>query len=171
MPQPQLTKAQALEIDRYIRQEVAYIKCHKDDRADIVGEAWVRILKHIHKFDETRASLKTFVHQHTRGASLDYFRANYTPRLKDVAASRQQFNDTLLMEITKREDAPGMAFINSIALNTLLSDLIGRDRTIIELYLMGNTMAEIADKLDVTESRISQIISNIIEGVSADASK
>jgi RNA polymerase sigma factor (sigma-70 family) len=170
MPQPQLSKEQTAEISRLIKQELKYVKCAPEEKDDLFSEAWVRVLRYFGRFDPTKAKLSTYISIHTRGASLDYFRANYNPRHKNIAEYRQRFNSSVSLGINMAENAYS-SITDSIALAELMESLPPKDREIMRLYREGNKMREIADKFGVSESRISQRITAIVEGLVSYASE
>lgn len=164
MPQPRLNDEQTAEISKLIRQELKFLKCAPEEKDDLFSEAWLRVLKYFGRFDPAKAKLSTYISIHTRGAALDYFRANYNPRHKNIVEYRQRFNDTVTLGIHMAENAYS-SITNSLALAELMDSLPPKDREIMQLYLEGNKMREIADKFGVSESRISQRITSIVEGL------
>lgn len=171
MAQPRLNSQQTSEISRIIRQELRFIKSSSDDKEELFSEAWVRVLRYYDRFDPSRAKLVTFISIHTRGAALDYFRANYNPRRHNTPEHKAAFNNMVALGIDHREQSYAKSLTNDLALSHLIDTLPERDRDLMLMYLDGNNLKEMADKVGVSESRISQRITSIVKGLTAYASE
>jgi RNA polymerase sigma factor (sigma-70 family) len=154
-----MTNKQLNIIKRSIAAELARYKHHKNDHNDLESEAWVRILARWPSYNPEKGALSTWAGWQARGAFMDYTRANYTPRLRNKERTHALLNVHLTDKI--HQATQPAAVDNKLVLETLGAAISVKEADILDLYLAGHNLKEIADKYGVHESRISQLLAQI----------
>lgn len=156
-----MTKDEQKIIQTSIKGELRQYSHHPNDDDDLISCAWIRVLTYFSRYDPLKGKLSTWAAYHARGAFMDYIRANYSPRLKDRNKSVNIFNYHILTQAQTRDEQDGDSEFLTDNLSNLLPLLSTTERVVLAGYLDGNTQREIADKLGVVESRISQVMTRI----------
>lgn len=156
-----MTPQQIKTIQTSIKSELRRYYHHACDDEDLTSCAWIRVLSYFGRFDPSKGMLSTWTAYHARGAFMDYIRANYAPRLKDRDKSLNLLNYHITAQIQIRHEQLGDSEFMTFNMPKLLLLLNSSERLILAGYLDGNTQREIADKLGVVESRVSQVLTRI----------
>lgn len=156
-----MTPEQFKTIQTSIKSELRLYYHHNNDEDDLTSCAWIRVLTYFDRFDPMRGKLATWTAYHSRGAFMDYIRANYAPRLKDRDKSLNLLNYHITAQIQIRHEQLGDSEFMTFNMPKLLLLLNSSERLVLAGYLDGNTQREIADKLGVVESRVSQVLTRI----------
>lgn len=122
------------KVSAYIRGKVD----HHQDAEDLVSQVFEKVYGKLHTFDETKASLSTWIYTITRNTVTDYFR---------TCRRELEFADWMDHEDFPAED-PDEALD---ALADALLTLKERERDLILLhYYKGMTLKEVADKMGMS---------------------
>ncbi len=128
------------KIHRYIAARVH----HPQEAEDLVSEVFLRVCQKFDSFDETKASVSTWVYAIAKNAVIDYYRA-------------RRIHDELTPMLASAED-PERDLIHSDLLGTLASALTRLDerrRDILILrYYKGLTLRQIAARMNLSYSYI-----------------
>lgn len=155
------------------------------DRDDLVGQASLYLLEVVQSYDVDRGmSLKSWIHKKVRFRLLDYMRQmSFLSRsaIKKIQNGEQEriyqvsFDTSItynkkgeavkLYEILEEHRSTG-SLENRDTVRRLFRSLKALDRLIMRLYYFENfSMREIADSIDLSESRVSQIHAQILEQI------
>lgn len=127
----------------YRSKVAAYISSHirnREDAEDLVSEVFIKVHASIDRFDETKASVSTWVYTITRNTVTDFLRRNrITEELPEDAPSPLLTEESYMNEETLSELAEAL---------THLED--DERRIIVLRYGSGMPLTEIADKLGLS---------------------
>ena len=126
------------KVTRYIRGKIS----NTHDAEDIASDVFVKVFKGLAGFDESRASLSTWIYTITRNAVTDYFRtAKCFCEIPETACAKENIEERFLNEemLSRLADA--------------LLKLTGQERDIIILhYHSGRTLKDIAKMMHISYS-------------------
>lgn len=129
---------------------------------DMQSMAWVTVLERMGRFDEKRCKLRTYVDHCVQSAFLDWYRKYFKPRgskNEDRSLTRAVFNQY----ITEINQGRTSSLDDLVLISQLTSQLSDKDQHIVGLYISGMTLKDIGKALNVTESRVSQLMGGIIQ--------
>ena len=130
----------------YIRSRISSAQ----DAEDLASDVFVKFYEKLDTFDETKASLSTWIYTITRNTLTDYFR------------TRKVFEE--IPETTKDEASVEDEICNAETLETLadaLKNLEERERDIIILrFYSGKTLREISSQMGISYAYVKVIQSN-----------
>lgn len=117
---------------------------------DLCSEVFLKVFNNLDSFDETKASVSTWIYTITRNTLTDYFRKN--------AQHSQDVDDSVLEFMPEKKDQ---------ALETLadaLETLEPRERDILLLhYYSGLTLGEIAERMKISYSYVKLLHNKALE--------
>lgn len=131
---------------------------------DMAAMAWVTILERLPRHDPARASLRTFADLAVKSAFMDWYRKYHKPRNSSKEESVEHFNNYVKYSLYA-EGADKLTAEERLDLYAALSHLDGRDADIVGYYLEGMLLKEIGRLFDISESRVSQVFGEIIDGL------
>lgn len=126
------------KVQRYIAGKVG----DPQEAEDLTGDVFVKIYDRLDSFDETKASVSTWVYTIARNTVIDYYRTRrtYAPLPEALAAP-----DSMENALAARDTLEHLA--------AALETLDERKRDIVVLrYYRGLTLREIAQRLDISYS-------------------
>lgn len=128
------------KVKRYVAARVS----HPQEAEDLVSDIFLKVYQRLDTFDETKASVSTWVYAITRNAVIDYYRGQrHIAELPETLAAEGDLEDSFL-----RRDALE-------ALAAALAALEERQRDIIILrYYRGMTLKAIADRMGLSYAYI-----------------
>ncbi|MCQ2435403.1 MAG: sigma-70 family RNA polymerase sigma factor [Clostridia bacterium] len=114
------------------------------DAEDICADVFVKVFSHLDSFDETKASLSTWIYTITRNTLRDRYRTTHvSDQLDDSSSGDDDFVD----DICKSESLQQLA--------DALEKLDDRQRDIVILhYYSGKTLLQIADHMSLSYSYV-----------------
>lgn len=111
---------------------------------DLTSEVFLKVYEKLDSFDDTKASLSTWIYTITRNKLTDYFRSR---RVMEEIPETLDDGSSLEDDVCDKEELETLA--------DALEKLDERERDIIILhYYSGKTLKEIADALDISYSYI-----------------
>lgn len=130
---------------------VFYRLLHKEQTEDLTAEIFLKIVKNLHRYDESKAMMKTWIYAIADNTLIDYYRTRKPSVSIDgedcyinLEDFEQQYN------LIRSEDRKELFFA--------LSKLNSREREILTLkYFRDMPVAEIAELLDINKSTVSTI--------------
>lgn len=126
---------------RYISSHISSIQ----DREDILQQVFLNAVEAIESFDESRASVGTWLYAITRNTVIDYYRR------KSRQAEQQEFNEELFAE--KTDSAVSEEMLETLA--SALEELPERERDIVILrFYYGFSAKETAERVGVSYSNV-----------------
>ena len=119
---------------------------------DLCSDVFLKVYEKIDSFDETKASLSTWIFTITRNRLTDYFRTRHVSgEIPETLADDSSFED----EVCNNE------MLDSLA--DALEQLDVRERDIIIFhYYSGMTLKEVADKMDISYSYVKLLHNNAL---------
>ena len=138
-------------------------------REDARQAVWVQIVKSYGKFDESKASLTTFLEFVARGAVLDFLRREDPlgrNHRRHVKAGRDQepLHVPARTAWDLRSPMDHTAVTNRLQVDRLLQMLSGRDRhVIISLFFHDRDSDTLAAEMGIAQSRVYQLRADAIE--------
>jgi len=126
------------KVARYVGSKVS----NAADAEDIVSDVFVKVLDGLSGYDESRASLSTWIYTITRNTVTDYFRtAKRLQEFPEDIPAESEIDERLLCDETLERLADA------------LTRLSGRQRDIIVLrYYGGRTLKDISGMMDISYS-------------------
>lgn len=125
---------------------------NKADAEDIVSVIFLKIAGKLHTFDESKASLKTWIFAITNNALIDYYRTRKEP------VSLDDDENTYEPSVDFEEQYRQIRGEDGKALYAALSELDRRSREILSLkYFEDLTVRQIAARMGINESTVSTI--------------
>ena len=122
------------KVSGYIRGKVD----HHQDAEDLVSQVFEKVYGKLHTFDETKASLSTWIYSITRNTVTDYYR---TRRVHTEFADYMETEDFAAPEADDILDALADALLT----------LKERERDLIILhYYKGHTLKKVAEMMDMS---------------------
>jgi len=125
----------------YREKVAAYVKSRISDSCaaeDVVSEVFVKVFKKLESYDESRASLSTWIYTITRNTVIDYYKKTKTQSLP--------FDEIAAAEAAVDDASAGEELLANLA--NALEKLSQRERDLIILhYYQGYTLKRIADTL------------------------
>lgn len=125
------------KVTHYVRGKVR----SPHDAEDIVSDVFVKVYEHLDRFDDTRASLSTWIYTVTRNTVIDYYRKKQYYCELDESLAADTDEDGLLKEELLGELADALE-----ALDTRSRDII------ILHYFSRLTLRTIAERLEISYS-------------------
>lgn len=127
------------KVSRYIHGKISNFH----DAEDLVSDVFLKICQKYDTFDETKASLSTWIYTLTRNAVIDFYRTSKTHcKIPEEFPADGDFDETL-----------GEERLDSLA--DALCRLGQRERDIIILhYYNGYTLKEVAGKMKLSYSTV-----------------
>lgn len=126
------------KVSRYVRGKIS----NMHDAEDIVSDVFVKVFNGLAGFDESRASLSTWIYTITRNAVIDYFRtAKCFCEIPEAVCAKEDIEERFLNEemLSRLADA--------------LSKLTEPERDIIILhYHCDRTLKDIAGRMHISYS-------------------
>lgn len=124
------------KIHRYITGKVG----DPQEAEDLVGDVFLKVCHRWDSFDETKASVSTWIYTIARNAVIDYYRTHRVHgEIPDALAAQGSMED----DLTHRDTLETLA--------TALEALEERQRDIVILrYYRGMTLKEIASRLHIS---------------------
>lgn len=139
------------KVSRYISGKLT----EKAEAEDLTSEVFLKIYEKIDSFDESRASLSTWVYTITRNTVIDYFRTRRTfGEVPEELSGGETIEETLIHRDSLRELCGALR-----ALDTRSRDLI------ILRYYQGMTLKEIAQRLGVSYSYVKILHNTALVGL------
>ena len=128
------------KVSRYIHEKISNFH----DAEDLVSDVFLKVCQKYETFDETKASLSTWIYTLTRNAVIDFYRTSKTHcKMSEEFQADGKFDEIL----------PGEKALDSLA--DALCRLGQRDRDIIILhYYNGYTLKEVAGKMKLSYSTV-----------------
>lgn len=136
----------------------AYPSCEWDD---LVGQAWLIVTEEIGEYDPKRgASLKTYIHQTVHYKLQDYVRRVVLKELNmDGRRIHTDVYDSGVSDCTAQVEARDL-------MDQMLTKSSGVSRDILTLmFEEGLNQSEVAERLDISKQRVSQLVTKVKEGV------
>ena len=132
---------------------------------DMSSNAWCIVLERWPKYDEHLSSKRTFISQCISSANLDWYRRFYKPRTvnpdEDPEAWRAMYNGHL-SDIADYDHATEQRRTEARVLLLEMADVLtDKEKEIVSWILAGDTLKQIGRRLNVTESRASQITTQL----------
>lgn len=128
------------KVARYIYGKIP----NEHDAEDLISDVFVKVFKGFSGFDETKASLSTWIYRITQNTVIDYYR---------TAKSVCGLPEELCFEGNIDEEMINEETLNSLA--DALEQLSWRERDIIILhYYSGKTLKSIAEIMDISYSYV-----------------
>lgn len=130
---------------------------------DMASMAWVTVLERLPRWQPARSSLRTFADHAVKSAFMDWYRKYHKPRNHDKTEAVAAFNShirALADVLCKNSDK--ISAEERLDLYAALETLEGRDYDMAGYYLTGMTLKEIGRVFGVSESRVSQLFSDLI---------
>ena len=126
---------------------------HIQDAEDLTGEVFLKIYEKFDSFDESKASLSTWIYTITRNTVIDYFRASKKwEELPEALQDRSDVEDTVCNE----------QMLETLA--NALESLDERERDVIILrFYSGKTLVEIANGLNISYAYIKVLQRKALE--------
>lgn len=124
------------KVSGYVRGKLA----NGSDAEDIVSEVFLKVFGKLDSFDETKASLSTWIYHITRNTLTDYYRKRRSfGEIPEMLADDENLEDSVISEEMLECLADG------------LKSLDGRARNLIILhYYSGMKLKDIADKMGIS---------------------
>lgn len=139
------------KVFRYIQTKIS----NRDTAEDIVSDVFVKVYEKIDSFDETKASLSTWIYTITRNTIIDYFR---TFRTTEELPETMQDNGSIEEDVCRSEQLEILA--------SGLETLEERERDIIILrYYKGMRLTEIADQLGISYAYVKFLQKKAFSGL------
>lgn len=129
---------------------------------DMQSMAWVTVLERMVRFDEKRCKLRTYVDHCVQSAFMDWYRKYYKPR-GGKGEDRDHTRALLNQHIASINCGSDSNIDDVVLINQLTASLGEKDQHIVGLYVSGMSLKDIGKSLKVTESRVSQLIGDIIK--------
>lgn len=127
----------------YIRSKIA----HPQDAEDLAADVFVKVYEKLDTFDETKASLSTWIYTITRNTLTDYFRTRRT---------FEEIPETLADCSSVEESVCSAEMLDTLA--SALESLGERERDIIILrFFKGKTLKEIAGVLGISYAYVKTL--------------
>lgn len=134
---------------------VFYRLLHREDTEDLVSRVFLRVFENLDRFDETKASLKTWVFRITEHALIDFYRRRRVQVSLDD--ENNQVENTLCVDFDEQYEH--IAEPERKALYRALTQLPERDRTFIYYkYFEHRTNRDIAKALGMNESTVAAVL-------------
>ena len=132
----------------YIRSKVK----PRQDAEDIAADVFVKVFEKLDSFDESKASLSTWIYTITRNTLTDYFRTRRVHgEIPETLAEEDSFED----EICNND------MLDSLA--DALENLDERERDIVIFhYYSGMTLKEVSDKMGISYSYVKLLHNNAL---------
>ncbi|MCR5101783.1 MAG: sigma-70 family RNA polymerase sigma factor [Butyrivibrio sp.] len=131
--------------EEYIDKVKGYLYSHMENKADVddfASEVFLKITQNIEKFDETKASLSTWIYTITRNTLYDHFRVN---RVFEEIPETQTASDNIEEEYLNEETMSELAEV--------LKKLSPKERDLIILiYYDDLSIKEAAEKIGMSYS-------------------
>ena len=126
-----------------------------EDAEDLVSQIFTKVYQNLPAYDESRASLSTWIYSITRNTVIDYYRTNHLcDEWTKELASEEDFIEKILKEELLEE------------LAAALEKLDRRERDIILLhYYQEYTLKEIADKMCISYSYAKLLHGNALKNL------
>lgn len=149
MDKEQIYRDYHAKVFRYIRSKINHIQ----DAEDIAADVFVKVYEKLDTFDETKASLSTWIYTITRNALIDYFRTRRTfSGIPEALAD----DGSVAEEIENKEMLETLA--------QALGALETRERDILILrYYSGKTLKEIAAKMGLSYAYVKVLQNKALE--------
>ncbi len=96
---------------------------NKEDAQDITQEVFVKIHQHLHKYDPTSSSLKTWIYRITINQNLDFLKARRTKKRFGLITSLFHPDSNELLTEVSHFDHPGIALENKKELEDLFRSI------------------------------------------------
>lgn len=147
-------QAEALYLECYpkVKRYVAARVRDPQEAEDLVSEVFLKVYQRLDSFDESKASVSTWVYAITRNAVIDYYRVSRVhSELPETLASGEDLEETLCRADTLE------------ALAAALETLDERRRDIIILrYYRGMTLRDIAQRMGLSYAYIKALHSGAL---------
>lgn len=130
---------------------------------DMASMAWVTVLERLPRHNPERASLRTFADLAVKSAFMDWYRKYYKPRNVSKEDAVASFNNHVADDSLLRANADKLSAEERLDLYNAIAGLDGRDADMIGYYLEGMLLKEIGRLFGISESRVSQLFSAIID--------
>ena len=135
----------------YIRSRVNSVQ----EAEDLAADVFLKVFEKLESFDESKASLSTWIYTITRNTLTDYFR------------TRKVFDE--IQETSEYDSSVEESFCNAETLDALaraLESLTERERDIIILrFYSGKTLREISMKMDISYAYVKVLQNKAFEKI------
>jgi RNA polymerase sigma-70 factor (ECF subfamily) len=132
---------------------LAYRVGNRNDAEDLTQQTFERALKAAHRYDERKASVRTWLLTIAHNLLIDHYRL--------ASTSREVVTDEIDPSVSSGEDRPDLGL--SPDLELALNELGAREREVIALRFGGDLQGkEIAELLDLTLANVQQILSRAL---------
>ncbi|MCR5626413.1 MAG: sigma-70 family RNA polymerase sigma factor [Lachnospiraceae bacterium] len=138
----QIYKDYSGKVFSYIRSKIS----NNEDAEDLMANVFVKVYQNLDKYDDSKASISTWIFNITRNTVIDFFRVNhvsneFTEEMNETVADERDEFANILKEETLTELAEA------------LKKLPERERDLLILhYYEGLTLKVVAEKLDMSYS-------------------
>ena len=131
------------KVFRYVLRKVQNVH----DAEDLTSRVFVKVYQHLDGFDETRASMSTWIYAIAQNAVTDWYRTNRAPvPLPEELSDSERVEDHLLQE----EQLDTLA--------SALQNISVRERDVIILrYYSGHKLKEIAEMMNLSYATIKTV--------------
>lgn len=158
-----LTNAEVEIIQSVIRARSRHwVGVGPQELEDMQSMAWVTVLERMGRFDEKRCKLRTYVDHCVQSAFMDWYRKYYKPR-GGKSEDRDHTRALLNQHIATINQGGDHNVDDLVLISQLTYSLSEKDQHVVGLYISGLTLKDIGKVLKVTESRVSQIVGDIIK--------
>ena len=143
---------------QYKKKVIGYLYNHTNNRElaeDLTSDVFLKVYSKLESFDDTKASLSTWIFTITRNTLTDHFR---TRRVHD------EIPETLAEDSSVEEDVCNSEMLNLLA--GALEKLEERERDIIVLhYYSGKTLKEIGEKLGISYAYVKILHNRALDSI------
>ena len=151
-----MTEEKKAEIYRQYRPKVERYLCGKVNNSelaeDLASEVFLKVMEKMDTFDETKASVSTWIFTITRNTLIDYYR---TRRVAEEIPESLAEKNTVEESVLRNESLELLA--------EALSQLDERERrVVVERYYNEKTLREIAEELDVSYAYVKVLQSKAL---------